>query len=97
MPTRKDPKRPDAADAFVPEPTEGGGKLPADDAESFAEEFIVSATTAEPVQQEAEDEVVEEEHGGPFLIESESEAEPDTERDPFEKQPPKRPGGRPLP
>ena len=73
MATKRDP-RPDAADAFVPE----DGRIPADDAESFAEEFITSATAAEPVQQDAEDEVVEEENGGPFLIET----EPDVEDEP---------------
>ncbi len=75
MATKRDPKRPDAADAFVPE----DGKIPADDAESFAEEFITSATRAEPVQQDAEDEVVDEENGGPFLIETHPDDEDETE------------------
>ena len=96
-----EPKRPpvrrDDADAFLPDPAEGN-KLSADDAESFAEEFIASATTAEPVQQEAEDEVVDEEQGGPFLIETESADDADTERDPMNALlPPKRRAGRPLP
>ncbi len=86
MATKRDPKRPDAADAFVPE----DGRIFADDAESFAEEFITSATTAEPVQQEAEDEVVEEEHGGPFLIESESDVDIEAEPEPLHAPPPRR-------
>jgi hypothetical protein len=65
MAPKRDPKRSDSADAFVPE----DGRI-SDDAESFAEEFIASATRAEPVQQEAEDEVSDEENGGPFLIET---------------------------
>jgi hypothetical protein len=90
-------KRSDDADAFVPEPTDGA-RLPADDAESFAEEFIASATKAEPEYQDAEDEVVEEEQGGPFLIETqlEPEPEPDTEREPPPKPPPSR-RSRPVP
>ncbi|MBX3190811.1 MAG: hypothetical protein KF819_27685 [Labilithrix sp.] len=59
--------RPDGGDAFVPDPQGGHGPLPSDDAESLAEEFIASATSAEPVEMEARDEVVEEELGGPFV------------------------------
>jgi hypothetical protein len=73
-------KRPDDGDAFVPDPLEGE-HIHADDAESFAEEFIASALLGEPVEEDARDEVVAEEQGGPFLIESaEEEAEPSTKR-----------------
>ncbi len=80
--TPKEPNQPhgrrDDADAFVPDPSEEGRPIPTDDneAESFAEEFIASATGAEPVQEDARDEVSDEEQGGPFLIEQEQ--EPDT-------------------
>ena len=59
--------RPDDADAFLPDPTRRGAHITANDAESFGEEFVASATTGEPVQMDANDEVVEEEEGGPFL------------------------------
>jgi hypothetical protein len=63
--------RPDDGEAFLPDPqgrrgTEHGS-LTATDGESFAEEFIASATAGEPVEMDAQDEVVEEEWGGPFL------------------------------
>ncbi|MBX3219224.1 MAG: hypothetical protein KF795_01820 [Labilithrix sp.] len=38
------------------------------DAEALAEEFIGSATNAESVREDAEDEVVDEEEGGPFIV-----------------------------
>jgi hypothetical protein len=80
--SRKATKRPDSGDAFLPDPiAEGGhGPLPADDAEWFAEEYIASATTGEPIMEDARDEVVDEEDGGPFLelsVEPEEEI-PDT-------------------
>lgn len=66
--------RPDDGDAFLPDPSASNRHNPlADsDAEAFAEEFIASATAGEPVEMEAQDEVLEEEWGGPFLeLESE--------------------------
>ncbi|MDF2697562.1 MAG: hypothetical protein K0S65_5945 [Labilithrix sp.] len=42
--------------------------IPAADAEAFAEEFIGAATGAESVSEEAEDEVVDDEEGGPFIV-----------------------------
>jgi hypothetical protein len=73
---RKSAARPDSADAFLPDPMAGGGHGPlaSDDAEWFAEEYIASATTGEPIMEDARDEVSEEEEGGPFLV---LEAEPD--------------------
>jgi hypothetical protein len=61
--------RPDDGEAFLPDPTtrDRHNALADSDAESFAEEFIASATAGEPVVTEAEDEVIEEEWGGPFL------------------------------
>jgi hypothetical protein len=67
--------RPDDGEAFLPDPTQSEDHNPLGntDAESFAEEFIASATAGEPVEMDAADEVVEEEWGGPFL---ELDAEP---------------------
>jgi hypothetical protein len=61
--------RPDGGEAFLPDPsnTDKHNPLAATDGESFAEEFIASATGGEPVEMDAQDEVVEEEWGGPFL------------------------------
>jgi hypothetical protein len=85
----KEPKRPDSADAFVPDPIEHHKRLKAEDAEWFAEEFIATATSAEDVQEDARDEVVDEEQGGPFIIEDDS--VPDTIPDlPRKKKPSSR-------
>jgi hypothetical protein len=61
--------RPDDGEAFLPDPSTSGSHiaLGRTDVESFAEEFIATATTGEPVEMDAQDEVVEEEWGGPFL------------------------------
>jgi hypothetical protein len=61
--------RPDDGDAFLPDPTTTDDHNPRAyaDGESFAEEFIASATGGEPVEMDAQDEVIEEEWGGPFL------------------------------
>ncbi len=59
--------RADDGNAFVPDPMDRNGAIP-DDAESFAEEFIASATAGEPVEMDAADEVIEEEVGGPFVM-----------------------------
>jgi hypothetical protein len=63
---RKQAHRPDTADAFLPDP-EDGVYITADDAESFAEEFIATATTGEYVEMDALDEVSDDEDGGPYL------------------------------
>jgi hypothetical protein len=72
--------RPDDGEAFVPDPSTSRSHiaLGGTDAESFAEEFIASATAGEPVEMDAQDEVVEEEWGGPFL---EIDAEPPESND----------------
>lgn len=62
------PGRPDDGNAFVPDTIGQLRPIPARDAESFAEEFIGSATAAESVSEDAEDEVVEEEDGGPYIV-----------------------------
>jgi hypothetical protein len=69
--------RPDDGTAFLPDPTGSPSYDVASmaDGESFGEEFVASATAGEPVEMDAQDEVVEEEWGGPFLeLDAESEA-----------------------
>src|SRR5688572_21570660 len=61
-------RRLDDGDAFVPDTVSERQPMRADDAESFAEEFIASALMGEPVAQDAADEVVDEELGGPFIL-----------------------------
>lgn len=75
--------RRDDGEAFLPDPStrDRHNALADTDGESFAEEFIASATAGEPVEMDAQDEVVEEEWGGPFL-EVESEAGESSERIP---------------
>jgi hypothetical protein len=67
LPFRRRFSRPDDADAFLPDPA--GGRARTDDvlAESLAEEFLSSATSAEDVNEEVRDEVLPEEFGGPFI------------------------------
>lgn len=60
--------RSDDGNAFVPDTIGQLRPIPAVDAEAFAEEFIGSATTAESVKEDAVDEVVVEEDGGPFIV-----------------------------
>lgn len=75
-PTRADPtvrdarvamNRPDDGEAFLPDPSRRGAHITANDAESFGEEFVASATAGEPQHMEALDEVGDDEDGGPFL------------------------------
>lgn len=81
--------RADDGEAFLPDPStrDRHNALADSDAESIAEEFIASATAGEPVVPEAEDEVVEEEWGGPFL-ELEPEPEPEESSDVTIPEPP---------
>jgi hypothetical protein len=60
--------RPDDGNAFVPDNVGTLEPLPSADAEAFAQEFVASATAAESVHEAAQDEVVEDETGGPFLV-----------------------------
>ena len=60
--------RPDDGNAFLPDTVGQGKPLPAADAESFAEEFIGSATLGEPVYETAHEEVADDEEGGPFIV-----------------------------
>ena len=57
----------DEGDAFVPDVARSCARLADDEAESFAEEFIATATSGEFVAEDARDETVPEEIGGPFV------------------------------
>jgi hypothetical protein len=62
-------RRSDEGKAFLPDPYDGSGApARAGDplAESLAEEFVVSATTAEEVTEDDRDQLRTEEVGGPF-------------------------------
>ena len=66
--------RTDTADAFLPDPQDGGVARTDDDlAENLAEDFLRSATSGEDAEDETMDEVVTEEYGGPFVETSASE------------------------
>jgi hypothetical protein len=66
----------DEGNAFLPDIVRRGGGLAPhrsvrtsdDDAEASAEEFLMTATSAEDAFEDARDEVAEEEDGGPFLV-----------------------------
>jgi hypothetical protein len=60
--------RPDDGNAFLPDTIGQLRPLPSADAEAFAEEFIGAATGAESVSEDASDEVVDDEEGGPFIV-----------------------------
>jgi hypothetical protein len=59
--------RSDPADAFFPDPGDGPARVADDLAEELAEEFLASATTGQEQAEEALDQFVEEEIGGPFV------------------------------
>jgi hypothetical protein len=64
---RHDRRSPDFGNAFVPDVARTHKPLADDCAESFAEEFIEAATSAEAIAEHARDEWIIEEVGGPFL------------------------------
>jgi hypothetical protein len=64
----------DAGDAFVPDYRKGFVASRDGDAEAFGEEFIAAATSAEPVAEDARDEVVADELAG-LSVESVDEEE----------------------
>src|SRR4051812_25113131 len=68
-------RRTDTADAFIRDPDDGGPIVADDDlAEVLGEEFVLSATTAEDMSDEALQQGVPEDIGGPF-VESSPEVE----------------------
>jgi hypothetical protein len=60
-------RRTDTADAFIGDPDDGGVRTDDDLAEVLGEEFVHSATSAEASTEDALDQVVSEEIGGPFI------------------------------
>ena len=56
----------DDGDAFVPD-TRRGGHMLDQETEALAEEFVAAVTSAEDVGEDARDEFITEEVGGPFL------------------------------
>jgi hypothetical protein len=63
-------ERPDSGDAFIPDPGEGPARTRDDLAEELAEEFLISATSAEESLPDALDSELPEERGGPFVFSS---------------------------
>jgi hypothetical protein len=60
-------RRSDTADAFLGDPDDGFTRSDDDLAEVLGEEFVHSATSAENMTEEALEQVVSEEIGGPFV------------------------------
>jgi hypothetical protein len=59
--------RADSADAFIRNPDDEGMSIDDDLAETLAEEFVHAATSGEDQTEEALDQMVPEEIGGPFV------------------------------
>ena len=66
-------RRRDGGDAFFPDPTGGRALAPNKLAEELAEEFLTSATSGEGQGEEAHEQFVDEEVGGPFVTSREQE------------------------
>ena len=60
--------RMDDGNAFLPDPGSGPAHTKVDLAEQLAEQFLVSATSAEEAGQEDLDSEMAEERGGPFVV-----------------------------
>ena len=67
---RQRSRRPDDADAFLPDPDGGPAHTKDDLAQELAEEFLKAATSGEYVSEDEMDQEVPEESGGPFIISS---------------------------
>jgi hypothetical protein len=65
---KRRPFRRDAGDAFLPDPA-SGEFIKAAEAESVAEEFITSVTSADFVLEDSRNELSLDEIGGPFVEE----------------------------
>ena len=63
---KRRPLRRDGGDAFLPDPA-SGTFIMVSDAESVAEEFIASVTSADCVLEDARNELSADEIGGPFV------------------------------
>lgn len=64
--SKRRPFRRDGGDAFLPDPA-SGTFITVSEAESVAEEFIASVTSADCVLEEARNELSMDEIGGPFV------------------------------
>lgn len=60
--------RDDYADAFIPDPGSGPARFRDTLAEELGEDFVRAATTGEEQGEEAHEQEVDEEHGGPFVV-----------------------------
>jgi hypothetical protein len=78
-------ERPDAGNAFLPDPGQGPAQAPDVLAETLAEEFLASATSAEEASEDVRDALVPEELGGPFV---ETTAREEMDRAPDASNPP---------
>lgn len=67
---KRRPFRRDSGDAFLPDPA-SGTFITVTDAESVAEEFIASVTSASSILEEARNELSIDEIGGPFVDDDE--------------------------
>jgi hypothetical protein len=82
---RKAHRRMDDGEAFLPDPQAQGASYNAASAvsdgevEAFGEEFIAAATAGEDIRPEANDEVSDDEDGGPFLVLDTNDDQPDAE------------------
>jgi hypothetical protein len=65
--------RADSADAFIRHPDDGPVRVDDDLAETLAEEFVHAATSGGDQDEDAQDQMVPEEIGGPFVETSASE------------------------
>jgi hypothetical protein len=96
--TREHIRRQDGASAFFPDPQQSAGPVKDDLAENLAETFLQSATSGEEQGEDAMNELVAEEIGGPFVEESStdliSQAELELE---LELHKPRRRRARPSP
>jgi len=63
-------RRPDDADAFLPDPGEGPARAPDELAEVLAENFVASATSGEDQLEDDLEQVLPDEVGGPFVATS---------------------------
>jgi hypothetical protein len=66
MPTHRHVRK-DDANAFLPDPGEGPAHAGDDLAQELAEEFVEGVTTGDHVAEDALNETVAEENGGPFV------------------------------
>ncbi|MBX3234158.1 MAG: hypothetical protein KIT84_40095 [Labilithrix sp.] len=70
------PRDIDSGDAFIPDVARSHTRLIDDDAESFAEEFIAEATSAEHVAEDARDDRADEELDGLYVLDFDDLDEP---------------------